>query len=698
MRLWNSFALRGVIAALVVVVGVTAPAFAGTNMANLTLLKSDNPDPVVAGGDILYTITLTNQGPNNADNVQLIDQMSPSTTFNGLLPPAGWACVLPSVGTSGPLSCSTATLTPGTVQFLLSVHVPTGVTGSVTNQADVVSTTVDPDTSDNQAIEPTTVASSADLLIQKSGAPDPVAPDSDLTYTIGIANSGPSDAVNVTVSDVVPAQTTFVSVTPAAGFTCGTTPAVGGTGTVSCTAPSLPPGGPLFFTLVVHVSPAAAGVISNTATIGSDTADSNTNNNTFTTTNTVSTTADVSLTKSDSPDPVVAGSNITYTIPVSNGGPNSGAAVTVTDVVPTGTTFVSVTAPAGWSCTAPASGGTGTVTCSNPVLVNGATDTLTLVVNVNPSTTGTITNTANVSTTSTDLAAGNNSATATTTVNTSADLTVTKTASPDPVTAGQQLTYTINVTNNGPSDAQTVQLSDTLPAGTTFVSFTAPAGWSTTAPAVGGTGAVTASIATLPPGTAGPFTLVVTVTNAAANPTLNSATVTSPTDTNAGNNAGNSSTAVVPPSADLTITKTAGSGPFSPGAPISYTITVTNNGTADATNVSVVDTLPVGSTFVMATPSTGSCSGGPSPITCSLGTLTASSSATITLVVTAPATPGTVSNVATVSATETDPNPTDNTATATVNTSLAIPTLSQWALIALAAMLACLGALALKSS
>ena len=56
---------------------------------------------------------------------------------------------------------------------------------------------------------------------------------------------------------------------------------------------------------------------------------------------------------------------------------------------------------------------------------------------------------------------------------------------PNPVVAGQNLTYTITVTNNGPDAADAVSLSDTLPAGTTFVSLASPGGWSCTTPAVG---------------------------------------------------------------------------------------------------------------------------------------------------------------------------------------------------------------------
>jgi uncharacterized repeat protein (TIGR01451 family) len=88
-------------------------------------------------------------------------------------------------------------------------------------------------------------------------------------------------------------------------------------------------------------------------------------------------------------------------------------------------------------------------------------------------------------------------------------VTVTKDDTPDPVVAGTNLTYTIEVELTG-GDGHLVQLNDTLPAGTTFVSFTTPGGWSATTPAVGGTGNVNASITDLVEGLYS-FTLVVQV-------------------------------------------------------------------------------------------------------------------------------------------------------------------------------------------
>jgi len=144
-------------------------------------------------------------------------------------------------------------------------------------------------------------------------------------------------------------------------------------------------------------------------------------------------------------------------------------------------------------------------------------------------------------------------------------------------------------------------------------------------------------------------------------------------------------------SADLVLTKT-GATTASTNANVVYTITVTNNGPTGATNVAVTDTLPAGTTFVSSTTTQGSCSG-TTTVTCALGTLTTGGSATITLTIKMPSAPATVANTASVTASENDPNPANNTSTATTAVSSAIapiPVLSTWMLLMLAAMLTAL--------
>jgi uncharacterized protein len=299
--------------------------------------------------------------------------------------------------------------------------------------------------------------------------------------------------------------------------------------------------------------------------------------------------SDLSVTKVDTPDPVTAGNNLTYTITVTNNGPDAAANASLEDTLPTGTTFVSLPAVAGWSCTTPAVGAGGMVSCSNPSFAVGSA-VFTLTVAVDPSvTSGTVlTNTATATSTTGDGNPGNESGTATTTVAASADLSVTKVDTPDPVTAGANLTYTVTVTNGGPSSAASVSLSDTLPAGTTFVSLASPGGWSCTTPTVGAGGTVSCSNPSLAAGSA-VFTLTVAVGPGvtAGTVTMNTATASSATsDPNPGNESGIASTTVAA-SADLSVTKVDTPDPVTAGANLTYTVTVTNGGPSSAATVSL---------------------------------------------------------------------------------------------------------------
>jgi uncharacterized repeat protein (TIGR01451 family) len=176
---------------------------------------------------------------------------------------------------------------------------------------------------------------------------------------------------------------------------------------------------------------------------------------------------DLAITKTDSPDPVTAGTNLTYTINVQNNGAGPAVFARMSDPLPSGVTFQSMPPPpAGWTCTTGA-----TVTCTKDTMAVNESASFTIVVRVNASVPdGTLlTNTATVGATSTDPNNSNNSATATTAVVAKADLEViSKVDTPDPVITNNPLRYTITVRNNGPSVAANVVLADPLPAGALF--------------------------------------------------------------------------------------------------------------------------------------------------------------------------------------------------------------------------------------
>ena len=148
--------------------------------------------------------------------------------------------------------------------------------------------------------------------------------------------------------------------------------------------------------------------------------------------------------------------------------------------------------------------------------------------------------------------------------------------------------------------------------------------------------------------------------------------------------------------ADVSITKVSPAGSqVARSSAFSYTVTVTNIGPSTATNVTAVDVLPTGVVLSSATPSQGACSG-TTTVTCTLGTLASGANATIILAVTAPATDGPIVNNATVTADQTDSDPTNNAAVLAMNVVESIPTLSEWVLIALAGILAVMGAVVVK--
>ncbi|HEX9756175.1 MAG TPA: hypothetical protein VGB26_00070 [Nitrospiria bacterium] len=367
--------------------------------------------------------------------------------------------------------------------------------------------------------------------------------------------------------------------------------------------------------------------------------------------------ADLSVIKTDSPDPVLAGTQLTYTVTVTNNGPDNGTNVILTDTLTPGLTFISAT-PSQGSCSETG----GVVTCPLGNLANGLSATVTIV--GIPTTDGSITNTATVSGNEGDPNSGNNSVSEITTVNpASSDLSIIKTDSPDPVLVGQNLVYTLTATNNGPSIANGITVTDTLDSSVTFLSATPTQGSCFES---GGT--VTCSLGTLSNGSGAAITILV-------QPTLegsisNSASVTAnENDPNGTNNSDSEITNVKAASSDLSLTKIDTPDPVSVGATLTYNINVINNGPSLANGVTVTDSLPGGVSFGSAVPSQGICSENSGTVTCNLGTLSDGASATVNIFVT-PSLEGTLSNSANVMGNEADPNISDNSATETTTVSL----------------------------
>ncbi len=302
--------------------------------------------------------------------------------------------------------------------------------------------------------------------------------------------------------------------------------------------------------------------------------------------------ADVTVVKSDAPDPVESNGVLTYTLLVRNLGlVETATSVVVTDTLPAEVTFSSASP----SC----SHMTGIVTCliGNLLPNDGAPGGLDQAFVQIQVTAGTppvdtrILNVAEVTASNEQFAfAGNNRDFEETVVLAlRADLTLLKTDTPDPVSSGAPITYTLTTTNVGPQEAQNVVIVDTLPADVAFVSASPQCG----APVAG---QVTCSLGNIGGG-GGLVSVVIEISAPVVTQDRllkNMAFVSADNEffSQTGNNLDIENTAVLAPSPDLVMTKADSQDPVRRARFYSYTLTVTNQGGGDAKDVVLTDDLP----------------------------------------------------------------------------------------------------------
>jgi len=302
-----------------------------TTAADLVISKTDSVDPVVAGDPLSYTIQVVNNGPSDAADVVVTDTLPAGVSF---VTTAGCA-----EDPAGMPICTLGTIPAGgSASYTIDVVVGAGTFGTITNTADVVSSTPESNPGDESTSEDTSVVAVADLAIAKADTIDPVTAGANLGYTLVVSNNGPSnDPATVTVTDLLPAGVIYVSAS-GAGWTCGAAAAV-----VTCTRAGLALGTAPNIDLVVGVEPDTRGVLNNVASVSSPTSDPNGANDTAAEDTTVDAEADLTLTKTGSADPLPSGDPLVYTLTVANIGPSSATGVAVTDILPAGVTLVSTT-------------------------------------------------------------------------------------------------------------------------------------------------------------------------------------------------------------------------------------------------------------------------------------------------------------------------------------------------------------------
>jgi uncharacterized repeat protein (TIGR01451 family) len=641
---------------------------------DLRVTKTDGVTEVTAGGTVSYTIVVTNSGPSAVTGATLLDNLpadllGPMWTCSGI---DGASCAT-NAG-SGNVAAAVDMPPASTVTVTIDASVDPAARGVLSNTATITtpSGVVDINSSNNSATDVDAVLAVADLSVSKTDGRTGALPGDTLTYTIDIANAGPSAAVGALVQDTIPVELSGATWTclATAGSACMTP---SGSGDIAERV-DLGPGGTVTFTVIAIVRPGATGTIVNNATVEapSGMSDPTPSNNAASDSTALSPLADVSITKTDGVSTITAGAPTTYSIVVANPGPSAISAVRIIDSLPA----VLTTPP--WTCaptggaTCGASSGIGSL---DEVVDLPAASTVryTVTATVDAGASGTIANTAFVTLPGVvvDPTPSNNTSTDTTIVAGVADLSIVKTNGSSTVVPGTRTNYTITATNAGPSNALGARIVDVPPASLTGVAWSCSASGGAVCSSASGTGSVDLS-ADIPVGGSISVDVGADVSAGASGQLANTATISPAAGTTDPEMADNQSTDTdtVTPTADVSVTKTDGTDTVVPGTATTYTVVVGNAGPSPANGVSVVDLLPTGvssATWVCTPTSGASCSAASGSGSIST-TVNLPAGASVQFVVTASVAPGAAGSIVNTATASVplgvhDPNPGNNTAT-----------------------------------
>ena len=624
-----------------------------TTVADLTLEK-EAPATAVAGGSVVYTLTVRNLGPSTAQAVTVVDVLPAGMSFAS----AGAGC-----GESGgTVTCTAETLAAGaTALYTIAVDVAGDIEPgtSIENRAVVASDTADPDPSNNTGTADTSIVSIADLVVSKAGPASVVAGER-ITYTIVVTNVGSTVAQAVDIKDTLPAEVTLVSASVARS---GSGPAA--CGATVCQVGDMAAGEVVTITVVGTVSPDAGEEVTNRATIFSDSPLVDTATTSATVTTAVTQQADLVITKSDLPDPVGPAEGLLYRSTVVNRGPSTAQGVVITDTLDNNVSFSSADA----ACAHDGSEIGGVITCTVGTLAPETSAFYLVAVTVGDVPAGTLLpNVANVTSSTPLVNTADDSIRITTTVavpvGPSADVSIEKTTAAASVIAGEQITYTLAVANSGPQPATNVRVLELAPAGTEIVTMTVSNGADISAYcSLGGS----CYVGTVPSSGNATITVVLEVEAGYAGSSLvNSAQVSADQrDADPSDNISQVSTPVSV-AADLVMAKNALANPVYAGQLLMYELVVTNTGPSDATGVVITDAVPANTSFAGAS---AGCYEAEGLITCEVGELAAGAGASylVQVRVNSGITNGaSIVNTAYVtSPVESDPNDNESTATVT---------------------------------
>jgi uncharacterized repeat protein (TIGR01451 family) len=418
--------------------------------AELAVSQQTGTEAALLGQPLTLVLKVTNLGPSEATGVRLEDALPPELNFVSVQTSQG-----SGTNDNGIVRGELGTLAIGS-NATVTVQVAPTVLGPVTNTVVVSATETDLELTNNTASLVVTVEPAVDLALAQHAIPDPVLLGGQLTYELVVTNAGPSMATGVRLEDVLPPTVKFVLVETSQGS--GTNDH----GTVRCELGDLAAGSNA--TARIRVESTALGFLTNAATATGIEADPVVTNNTLSVVSQVRLDADLTLSGSVAPALALVDQELTYTLVVSNRGPNEATAVRVEDLLPVDVSVVQVQG------TAVVTNAGGAVRLELGELDSGATAVVTLV--IVPHQSNTITNLASVTSDAVDPDEDNNAVTLVATIQPWADYTLTQNASLPLALVNASLTFAIRVTPLAPYSVPQTSLTDSLADSVDFVSAT----------------------------------------------------------------------------------------------------------------------------------------------------------------------------------------------------------------------------------
>ena len=419
---------RGVSRPQVGTCDIGAYEFQAVGPPDLSINKSDGGASATPGGVVAYTLSYANTGTGAAAGIVITETVPANTTFNAATSTPGWSCV-PNNNAGSACTLNVGALASsanGSATFAVTVNnpVPAGVT-QISNTATISdngANGVDPTPANNSGSDTTPVNAAPDLTVTKSDGGASVAPGGAVSYTVNYSNIGNQGATGVTLSETVPANTTFTG----SGWVCAPNNNAGSTCTIAVGGvPGGANGSATFEVTVNNPLPTGVTQISNTATIADDLSngsDPTPGNNSGSDTTPVNAAPDLTISKSDGRTTVAPGETLIYTLDYSNAGNQDATGVTLSEAVPANTTFNAAASTLGWSCVPNNNAGSTCTFSVGNLAGGGTTGSAAFAVTVDVPLPGGVTQISNTATIAddgangTDPTPGNNSSTDTNSV------------------------------------------------------------------------------------------------------------------------------------------------------------------------------------------------------------------------------------------------------------------------------------------